>query len=196
MQHLLWEGWTIASRSIEWPKVRCVSFDQKTKGDRGTVRKLSTGQPWFSSSNFSNVRCLSCCHIVRPAACIGSWLYQTYSLRLTTSYSIVCCPNWWRRTRIFRPGKRQNLVPAMQLNRRYSWRYRKVKFMCAISFYYYYYYYYYYYSQNSRAPNDDFPLNALKTHLRLSRVLLTEKCILNSAYINLVRRAKSEANDL
>ena len=67
--------------------------------------------------------------------------------------------------------------------------------MCAISFYYYYYYYYYY-SQNSGAPTGDFPLNALKTHLRLSRVLLIEKCILNSAYINLVRRAKSEANDL
>ena len=31
-------------------------------------------------------------------------------------------------------GKRQNLAPAMQLSRRYSWRYRKVKFMCAISF--------------------------------------------------------------
>ena len=45
-------------------------------------------------------------------------------------------------------------------------------------------------------PKDDFPLNALKIHLRLSRVLLIEKCILNSAYINLVRRAKSEANDL
>ena len=60
----------------------------------------------------------------------------------------------------------------------------------------FYYYYYYYYSQNSGAPNYDFPLNALKTHLRLSRVLLTEKCILNNAYINLVRRAKSEANDL
>ena len=58
------------------------------------------------------------------------------------------------------------------------------------------FYYYYYYSQNSGAPNDDFPLNALKTHLRLSRVLLTEKCILNSAYIDLVRRAKSKANDL
>ena len=37
--------------------------------------------------------------------------------------------------------------------------------MCAISFFYYYYF------QNSGAPNDDFPLNALKTHLRLSRVL-------------------------
>ena len=37
---------------------------------------------------------------------------------------------------------------------------------------------------------------ALKTHLRLSRVLLIEKCILNSASINLVTRAKSEANDL
>ena len=60
--------------------------------------------------------------------------------------------------------------------------------------FYYYYYYYYYYSQNSGAPNDDFPLEALKTHLRLSRVLLIEECILNSAYINLVRRAKSEAN--
>ena len=66
---------------------------------------------------------LSCCHIVRPL----------YLLRLTTSYSIIRCPNWWRRTRFFRPGKRQNLAPAMQLNRRYSWRYRKVKFMCAIS---------------------------------------------------------------
>ena len=125
---------TIASRSIDWPKVRCVSFDQKTKGDRGTVRKFSTGQPWFSCSNSSNVRCLSCCHIVRPAACIGSWLYQTYLLRLTTSYSIICCPNWWRRTTIFRPGKRQNLASLMQLNRKYSWRYRKVKFMCAIFF--------------------------------------------------------------
>ena len=110
-------------------------FNQKTKGDRGTLCKFSTGQPWFSISNSSNVRCLSCCHIARPAACIGSWLYQTYLLRLTTSYSIICCPNWWRRTRIFRPGKRQNLAPAMQLNRRYSWRYRKVKFMCAISFF-------------------------------------------------------------
>ena len=128
-------GYPIASRSIDWPKVRCVSFDQKTKGDRATVRKFSTGQPWFSSSNSSNVRYLSCCHIVRPAAWIGSWLYQTYLLRLTTSYSIICCPNWWRRTRIFCPGKRQNLAPAMQLNRRYSWRYRKVKFMCAISFF-------------------------------------------------------------
>ena len=114
---------TIASRSIDRPKVRCVSFEQKTKGDRGTVRKFSTGQPWFSSSNSSNVRCLSCCHIVRPP----------YLLRLTTSYSIICCPNRWRRTRIFRPGKRQNLAAAMQLNRRYSWRYRNVKFMCAIS---------------------------------------------------------------
>ena len=58
------------------------------------------------------------------------------------------------------------------------------------------FYYYYYYSQNSGVPNNDFPLNALKTHLRPFRVLLIEKCILNSAYINLVRRAKSEANDL
>ena len=56
--------------------------------------------------------------------------------------------------------------------------------------------YYHYYSQNSGAPNDDFPLNAFKIHLRLSRVLLIGKCILNSAYINLVRRAKSEANEL
>ena len=31
-------------------------------------------------------------------------------------------------------------------------------------------FYYYYYFQNSGAPNDDFLLNALKTHLRLSRV--------------------------
>ena len=29
-------------------------------------------QPWFSSSNSSNVRSLSCLHLVRPAACIGS----------------------------------------------------------------------------------------------------------------------------
>ena len=108
---------TRKQKAIAWPSVR-----------------LPTGQPWFSSSNSSNVRCLTCCHIVRPAACIGSWLYQTYLLRLTTSYSIICCPNWWRRTRIFRPGKRQNLAPSMQLNRRHSWRYRKVKFMCAISF--------------------------------------------------------------
>ena len=161
------------SRSINTERgSAALVLTRKQKAIARTVRKFSTGQPWFSSSNFSNVRCLSGCHIVRPAACIGSWLYRTYLFRLTTSYSIMCCPNWWRRTRIFRPGKRQNLAPAMQLNRRCSWRYRKVKFMCAISFYYYYYYY----SQNSRAPNDDFPLNALKTHLRLSRVLLTDAC--------------------
>ena len=41
---------------------------EKTRGDRATVRKFSTGRPWFSSSNSSNVRC----HIVRLAACIGS----------------------------------------------------------------------------------------------------------------------------
>ena len=30
----------------------------------------------------------------------------------------------------------------------------------------------------------------------IENTVKTEKCILNSAYINLVRRAKSEANDL
>ena len=109
-----------------WPENKRQSRDRS---------KFSTGRLWFSSSNSSNIRRLSFCHIVRPATCIGSWLYQTYLLRLTTSYSIICCPNWWRRTRIFRPGKRQNLALAMQLNRRYSWRYRKVKFMCSISFF-------------------------------------------------------------
>ena len=77
----------------------------------------------------------------------------------------VCCPNWWGRTRIFRLRKRKNLASDMQLNRRYSWRYGKVKFMCAIYFFYYYFF------QNSGAPNDNFPLNALKTLLRLSWVL-------------------------
>ena len=66
---------TIASRSIDTERWSRVSFGQKTKGDRATVRKFSTGRPWFSSLNSSNVRCHSCCHIVRPAACIGSWLY-------------------------------------------------------------------------------------------------------------------------
>ena len=171
MQHLLWEGWYYCFKvNRHWPKVCCVSFDQETKGDRATVRKFSTGRLWFSSSNSSNVRWHSCWrHIVRLAACIGSWLYWTYLLRFfpeQTSYSTICCPHCWSRTRIFRPGKRLNLASAMQLNRRNSWRYRKVKFMCKISFYYYYYY-----SQNSGAPNDDFPLNALKTHLWLSRVI-------------------------
>ena len=144
MQHLLWEGWYYCFYvNQHWARVHCVSFDQKTKGDRATVRKFSTGRPWFSSSNSSNVRCHSCCHIVRPAACIGSWLYWTYWLGLikytvlsrTTSYSTKCCPNWWGRTRIFRLRKRKNLASAMQLNRRYSWRHGKVKCLCAISFF-------------------------------------------------------------
>ena len=67
---------------LHWARVRYVNFDQKTIGDRATVRKFSTGRSWFSSLNSSNVRCHSCCHIVRPAACIGSWLYWTYLLGL------------------------------------------------------------------------------------------------------------------
>ena len=83
MHYLLWEGWYYCFWvNQHWARVRCVSFDQKTKGDRATVRKFLKGRPWFSSSNSSNVRCHSCCHIVRPAACIGSWLYWTYLLRL------------------------------------------------------------------------------------------------------------------
>ena len=113
-------------------------LNRKQKAIAGPSVSFQQGSPGFQVRillAFAVSAAVRPCHIVRPAACIGSWLYQTYLLRLTTSYSIICCPNWWRRTRIFRPGKRQNLAPAMQLNRRYSWRYRKVKFMCAISFF-------------------------------------------------------------
>ena len=59
--------------------------------------------------------------------------------------------------------------------------------MCAIYFFYYYFF------QNSGAPNDNFPLNALKTLLRLSWVLQISKNAFEAPLI--VRRAKSEALD-
>ena len=108
---------------------------RKQKAIAGPSVSFQQGSPGFQVRSLLTFAVSAGCHIFRPAACIGSWLYQTYLLRLTTSYSIICRPNWWKRTRIFRPGKRQNLAPAMQLNRRYSWRYRKVKFMCAMSFF-------------------------------------------------------------
>ena len=157
MQHLLWEGWYYCfCVNWHWARVRCVGFDQKTKGDRVTIHKFSTGPPWFLSLNSFNVRCHSCCHIVRPTACIGSWLYWTYLLRLIKQ--TVLSRTTWRRTRIFRPGKRQNLASAMLLNRGYSWKYRKVKFMCAISFLIIIIF------KTRGDPTTDFPLNALKTH--------------------------------
>ena len=158
-------------------RVRCVSFDQKTKGDRATVRKFSTGRPWFSNS--SNV------HIVRPAACEGSCLYWTYLLGLmketvlSRTAALFCCPKWRGRTTICL-GKRQNIASAMQLNGSYG----RKKIMCAIFFFAYYYYYF----QNSGASSDDFFLNAFKTLLRLSRVIKISECILLiiSATINLI----------
>ena len=124
---------TIASRSIN------------REGGTAALVLIRKEKAIVGPGNFQNridVRSHSCCHIVRPATCIGSWLYWTYLLGLikeavfsrTTSYSTICCPKWSGRTRLFRIGKRQKLASAMQLNERYSWRYRKVKFLCAISF--------------------------------------------------------------
>ena len=64
---------TIASRSIDTEQgSAALVLARKTKGNRATLRKFSTGRAWFSGSSSSNVRCHSCCHIVRPVACIGS----------------------------------------------------------------------------------------------------------------------------
>ena len=101
---------TLSEGPLRW-------FWPEKKGDRATVRKFSTGRPWFS--NFSIV------HIVRPAACIGSWVYWTYLLGLMkqtvlSRTATICCPKWREGTTICLLGKRQNLASAMQLNGSYG----------------------------------------------------------------------------